>query len=148
MVKYLSDFPRLEVDLSLGTTISATLTTPGTWYEISSSDLITVCNNNFTNVDGSMTYTDTMSRKIKFMGSSAFSTDKACTLEFGVFVNGVFVENAHSKVDIVATTKLGGFSENACLDLKQGDVITIRAKSDTATTEITVSILSLLLFYV
>ena len=140
--------PRLEVNLTYGTTIGATLTGGGTWDVLSSANLETVRSVDFTNTSGSITFDNDTDTEVKFDGSAAFQVDQAARIEFMLFINDSPVNHIYSVADIATPSKIGGFSEHGFIDLSKDDVITVKAKSSVAGVVITVNSMSLRFFAV
>ncbi len=119
--------------------VAATLTDADTWYELSSASLIGANLSNFTFSNGEFTYTKATPTTFLFNGAANVAVDKACELTLGLYVNETLVTGGTTPVDIEAQNKKANVGISRIITLENGDKVTVRAKSDTATTGLTVA---------
>jgi len=121
---------------------TTTLTDAGTHYQINGTFVDNV-NVNFTTIsDGTMTYNGPSGSVFAMNGVSDLKSDKAATVNYTLFVNGAEVSNATTPHTFNNANSYDNISITFLPTLTKGDVITVRAKSDTANTVITVYSLS------
>jgi hypothetical protein len=96
--------------------------------------------------NGELTYTGLTSQAFSFNGVSDLETDKASKITYALFLNGVLVPGAETPHDFSASSKTENISITSLAMIQPNDVIRIYAKSDTASTTITVQTLRVTLW--
>lgn len=74
-------------------------------------------------------------------GASDLQVDKASEITYALYVNGVLNPDAQTPHTFSATSKIDNIAITALVPLNYGDQITVRMKSDTITTTVTVNTL-------
>jgi len=118
--------------------ITAVLAVAGTYYSLESADLDSDNLKDFTFSDGVFTYTGASGKKFLFNGAANISVDKACELTFGLYINTTLVTGGTTPVDITSQNKKANIGIATIVTLNNGDEVRVKAKSDTATTELVV----------
>lgn len=123
----------------LSTQTSATLTTSGTYYQLTTNitDGVTGTMNGFTLASGTLTNTSGRQAILHFTGSADGSVDKLCRITFTLFINDVAWSGCSTPVDFNNVGKNKGFSCNSNVVVEAGQTIKVKAKSDTASTTLT-----------
>ena len=125
---------------------SKALTSTSVWYLLSSTNLVhSALTKYFSNAEGVVTYTGTQTVKVKFAGSAFVETSKACKLTFQIYVNDVVVAGGSTTRDITASAKISGMDIVKILELEAGDIVTVKANSDTNNTDLTVHNINLVI---
>lgn len=114
------------------------LTTIGQHYQINGTFVDSINVNFITAADGTMTYNGPSGQIFAFNGVSDLKSDKAATVNYTLFINGVAVSGATTPHTFNNANSYDNISITNLITLTKGDVLTIRAKSDTATTTLTV----------
>lgn len=78
-----------------------------------------------------------------FSGSSDLSVDKNCKITYGLHKNGVLVPGAETPHDFGSANSTSNISITAILTLEADDYLEVWAKSDIATTALTVASLAI-----
>lgn len=81
-----------------------------------------------------------------FNGSSDLEVNKACTISYGLFLNGVLVEEAQTPHSFVSPSKTSNISITALVRLQQDDEIEVFVKSSEDNTIVTVHTLAITLW--
>ena len=125
----------------ISTPANTTLTNAGQYYQIVG--VFTPMDLSFFthNVDGTLTYKGPSSHFL-FTGASDVGADKACELTYGLFKNGILVSGAETPVSITVPDKTANISITGISVLIKDDAFDVRAKSDQASTVLTVKTLS------
>lgn len=82
----------------------------------------------------------------KFDGVASLFPGSGVILHFAVFINGVLNEDIESGIDFKNSQDTQTFSGTGTLDLKKGDIVTVRGKTDTVPATITVNHMNINLF--
>ena len=112
---------------------------PGDSYSISVTDLLYNKLTGFNKgkesnviVDGSAgTFTVEIDGTYKFAGIASVAPSAGMFLKFGVYINNIFQEKIEACLDFKNSQDTNTFAGTGFLDLKAGDVVDIRGKSDT-----------------
>ena len=116
-----------------------TLTTIDQYYQLLGTFDNGVARNFSINPDGTLTCLKAGPYLVN--GVSDLEVDKACKITYGLHINDTLVDIAQTPHDFSSANKTSNISITGIVPLNVGDEITIWARSDTATTEITVNTL-------
>jgi hypothetical protein len=124
--------------LKLSAPETTTLTTIGQYYQINGVFTDGSVNNFTLAADGTLTY---HGPDCAFLmnGSSDYASDKTAEVTYGLYLNGVLAPGAETPHDFDAANKTENIAINVLVDLTAGDYINVYAKSDSATTVISLA---------
>ena len=126
---------------------SRTLAVADTWYKLTSTNLITGVLNRFTFLDGVYTYTGDDTKDFHFSGTANVSSDKACRITFGLAVDNVVIPGGETPSDVHVVAKTANISISTLIPLlEKNKEVSIWAKSDTASTALTVDTIQTVLW--
>lgn len=135
-MRSINDFPMIGVHTPASSTYNITLADIGTYYSVYDSSQVVSVLKYFTAVSGLLTYNFTQKMFLRFVGDTGISVDKASTITFTLFKNGI--PELSTKLGFVNPTKLGAMGVNGLCEVSQGDTIEIKATSDTIDTILTI----------
>lgn len=130
-----------QTGLTAPSVTSCTLT--GTWYPVTGTFSDETDINDGFEVQGG-DFTSLVCCKATFGGSGNFAVNKQCQLTIGLFINGVNLEKANTVINYVASNRTLPASRTITFLNNINDVFDIRVKSDTVTTDVTISELNAL----
>jgi len=129
------------------TGLNAPSTTPcaiaGTWYPVVGTFTDEVDINEGFVVDAG-DFKSLTCCKATFGGSGNFSVNKTCSITIGLFVDGVNLAKANTVIDFNASARTLPASRTVAFLVDVGEVLDIRVKSNTVSTDVTVSELNAL----
>jgi len=118
-------------------TLIATLVDAATWYPMISVDLSANNLQDFTFNNGEFTYTGDSGKSFNFSAHATIEVDKACLMDFALFVNETMVTGATSPVELTASDKKSNIGISTILTLDTNDKVTVRARTSVANTGLT-----------
>ena len=119
--------------------ITATLEDVDTWYPMQSPLIIGQNLKDFTFLNGVYTYTGLTTKKFLFNGEASLSTKKSCKITFSLFINDIAVPGITDTLDVSAVDKKEPMGVTSIITLNTGDVVSVKAKTDTSDLEVTVT---------
>lgn len=117
--------------------IVADLVTAWQWYSLEDTNLNSANLKDFTFSNWVFTFTGEDWTKFLFNWAANIKTDKACELTFWLFVNTGLVSWGTTPIDLTAQNKKSNMAIATIITLNNWDEVKIKAKSDTANTELT-----------
>jgi hypothetical protein len=117
-------------------TFTATLTSPETFYQLAGIKK-GLCENIDCNPLAG-TFTMRTPGKYKFDGVASISPSKACIIDFAAFVNDIEIPRVRTDLSFLNSQARNTFSGSGFLQLNRGDVVSVRALSDTANVNVSI----------
>lgn len=122
--------------------ITALLTNADEYYTLTSNLLVqdpALPANGLSSIDGVLTYTHTHDTTIMFLGTADLSVDTNSTkITFAITVNDVVVIGGETPTDFTNQDKLRNIAINKPVQLSNGDVLKVKAKSSNAGVTVTI----------
>ena len=128
---------RASMFTSLPGTYTTVLATAGTYYKISGTFLGYLLSRFTVNAAGTLAYTGD-GEVVSIMGTSDMHCDKACELEYVIYLNGVRLPGTTSHHTVTAASKNSNLAITGLIDLNTSDTLEIYAMSDTTNTTLTI----------
>ena|SRR6056297_1321866 len=123
----------------LSSTDTTQLDSAGTWYDIAGNFADGSLNDfSLDSGSGELTYNGTSGKWFIAFGNSDLKADKTCTITYSFAKNGSIITNADSIVTFKNANSYRALGVNRPIQLDNGDVINVMAKSTANTTTITV----------
>ena len=123
-------------------TDTTVLTDAGTYYQVEGTFSNGDCVGFTVDAEGTITYSGPP-RVFQFVGFSDLEVDKACTITYALELNSVIDTATTTPHTFTAASKIDNIGITRVVSLSTGDVLKVKAKSDTAATTMTASTLYL-----
>ena len=114
-----------------------TLTTADTYYKIAATFFGRLLSRFTVSAAGVLTYTGD-GEVFSLTGVSDLHCSRACELTYGLYLNGVLISGTETPVTVTAANKDDNIAITGLIELATGDTLEVYAKSDTASTVLTV----------
>ncbi len=129
--------------MALSSSENTTLTTSPDYYKIGGTwaDGVSECFD--VDAGGRLTFNGCCATNFLFTGVSDLKVNKACTLTYGLYLNGALVSGAETPHTFTSASKVESISITKIVTLQPGDYVEVHAKSSEDTTILTSETLSI-----
>lgn len=132
-----------RASMRVDTPSATTITDADTYYQIAGTFTDGETYGFTVATDGTITYNGIGDRLFLVLGNSDLDVDQACKITYALEKNDIIDTTSATPHDFVSPSKVGAIGINRIVKLNNGDVLKIKAKSDTAEISLTAETLYL-----
>jgi len=129
--------------MAISTPTNTVTGTADTYVQMAGTFTDSMLNNWSLNADGTLTFNGNDGSTFLFNGVSDLEVDKACTITYGLYKNGVLVTGAETPHTFAAASKIDNVSITRIIQLDKGDYLNVFVKSSATDTTATINTLFL-----